>query len=124
MVKVLVIDDVEGVRMSIKVGLRNTGYEVTTAESYAEGLGQALSGNFDLILCDLKLPDKSGVEIIKELKASGVVTPVIAISGFIDAAIVKDAEKAGAVAYLPKPFLKNQLIALLESIVPSGGSKA
>ncbi len=121
MKKVLVIDDVEGVRKSIQAGLRGLGYEVSTAGTYAEGLSLASSGSFDVILCDLKLPDKSGVEIIKALKESGVTTPVIAISGFIDGRIVKDALSAGAVAYLPKPFSKGDLVALLASIIPAGG---
>jgi CheY-like chemotaxis protein len=121
MKKVLVIDDVEGVRKSIQAGLRGSGYEVSTAGTYAEGLGLATSGSFDVILCDLKLPDKSGVEIIKELKDSGVTAPVVAISGFIDGGIVRDALNAGAVAYLPKPFSKGDLVALLAGVIPPGG---
>lgn len=117
--KVLVIDDVEGVRKSIEIGLRGAGYEVTSAGTYAEGFGLATSRPFDIILCDLKLPDKSGVDIIRDLKGNNIGTPVVAISGFIDAAIVKNAKAAGAVAYLPKPFLKNDLISLLQSILPA-----
>lgn len=121
MKKVLVIDDVEGVRKSIQLGLRGLGYEVSTAGTYAEGLGLAASDSFDVILCDLKLPDKSGVEIIKALKESGLTTPVVAISGFIDGGIVRGAMDAGAVAYLPKPFSKGDLVALLASVIPQGG---
>ena len=119
--KVLVIDDVEGVRKSIEIGLRSAGYEVTSAGTYAEGFGIATSRTFDIILCDLKLPDKSDVEIIRNLKENNIDTPVVAISGFIDAAMVKNAKEAGAVAYLPKPFLKGDLIMLLESIIPVEG---
>lgn len=121
MKKVLVIDDAEGVRKSIQAGLPGSGYEVNTAGTYAEGLSLATSGSFDVILCDLKLPDKSGVEIIKALKESGITTPVVAISGFIDGRIVRDALSAGAVAYLPKPFTKGELVELLARVIPSGG---
>ncbi|MBI3582085.1 MAG: response regulator, partial [Nitrospinae bacterium] len=78
-------------------------------------------GSFDLILCDLKLPDKAGVEIIKALKESGVTTPVISISGFIDGRIVKEALDAGAVAYLPKPFSKADLVELVARFMSSEG---
>jgi DNA-binding response OmpR family regulator len=117
---VLAIDDVEGVRKAIEMGLRNSGYDVTTAGTYADGIGLAVSRPFDIILCDLKLPDKSGVDIIKALRENKINTPVIAVSGFIDAATMKNALSAGAVAYLTKPFLKKDLIAILESVVPSG----
>lgn len=118
MKKVLIIDDVEGVRRSVEIGLRGAGYEVTTAGTYTEGFGIATSQTFDIILCDLKLPDKSGVEIIKDLKENNINTPVVAISGFIDASMVQNAKAAGAVAYLPKPFLKGDLLMLMESIIP------
>lgn len=118
MKKVLVIDDVEGVRRSIEIGLSSAGYKVTTAGTYTEGFGLATSQTFNIILCDLKLPDKSGVDIIKALKENNIETPVVVISGFIDATMVENAKAAGAVAYLPKPFLKGDLLMLLESIIP------
>ena len=120
MKKVLVIDDVEGVRRSIQVGLASAGYEVVTAGTYAEGLGLATTGVFDVILCDLKLPDKSGVDIIRSLKETGVVTPIVAISGFIDGAVVREAENSGAIAYLPKPFKKADLVSLLARLFAPG----
>ncbi len=113
----LVIDDVEGVRQSIKIHLRGAGYQVSTAGSYTEGMMMATRQLFDVILCDLKLPDKSGVEIIKDLKEQNITTPVVAVSGFIDAAMVNSAKAAGAVAYLPKPFLKSDLLALLAGVL-------
>jgi CheY-like chemotaxis protein len=119
MKKVLVIDDVEGVRMSIRLGLGDL-YHVTDVDTFERGVAHALTNEFDVILCDLKLSDKAGPDIIRELKATGAKAPIIAISGFIHAYAVADAEKAGAAAYLPKPFQKKDLIAVLERFAPSG----
>lgn len=121
MKRVLVIDDDKGVRKSIEIGLRGAGYSVTTAGTYEDGFGLATSQSFDIILCDLKLPDRSGIDVIKDLKKNNIAIPVVTISGFIDSTMVKDAKDAGAVAYLPKPFLKKQLLDLLKSIVPGEG---
>lgn len=115
--KILVIDDDEGIRKTLKINLGKLGFDVELAATFSDGLILATLHKFDLALCDLKLPDNSGCEIIKTIKEKNINLPVVAISGFIDCKTVEDALAAGAVEYLAKPFKKEKLLAILESIL-------
>jgi two-component system response regulator FixJ len=108
--KILVIDDEAGIRRSLEIHLRGAGYDVCAADTFARGLGLTLLGEFDLIICDLKLPDKSGIDIIRELKAQNANVPVVALSGFQDGHMIEQAKAAGAVEYLVKPCPRQMLL--------------
>lgn len=115
--KILIIDDEAGIRRSLEIHLRGAGYDVCAADTYAKGLGLALSGEISLIICDLKLPDKSGAEIIRELKAHNASAPVVALSGFQDRQMIDDAKAAGAVEYLVKPCPRQTLLDTVRNIL-------
>jgi len=108
--KILVIDDEAGIRRSLEIHLRGAGYDVRAAETFAGGLGLTLSGELDLIICDLKLPDKSGPDIIRELKAQNANVPVVALSGFQDSQMIDEVKAAGAIEYLVKPCPRQMLL--------------
>ena len=99
----------------LEAHLKGAGYELTMAESGVKGIEVAASGGFDLILCDLKLGDENGLDIIKTIKSAHRETPVIALSGLIGEDIVALAAEVGADGYLCKPFTKKALIALIDA---------
>lgn len=115
--KILVIDDEAGIRRSLEIHLRGAGYDVCAADTYARGLGLALSGEIALIICDLKLPDKSGADIIRELKAQNANVPVVALSGFQDRHMIDEAKAAGAVEYLVKPCPRQTLLDTVRDVL-------
>lgn len=116
MTKILVIDDEAPIRNVLKIHLQNASYEVSTAATGKEGVELALSNEFDLILCDLKLPDMSGIDIIKTVRISNKTVPVLAISGFIDNDVIDEVNSIENVGYLSKPFLKEELLSALSDI--------
>jgi DNA-binding NtrC family response regulator len=115
--KVLIIDDDEAVRRVLEIHLTGSDYDVSSAKNAREGLELANSECYDLVLCDLKLPDKSGIEVIKELRTEHINLPIVVISGFIDEHIANEVRSAGAVEYISKPFLKKTILSLLSRIL-------
>ncbi len=106
----LVIDDESSIRMVLNLHLTHAGYEVTQCSTGSEGLEFAISGAFDLVLCDLKLPDISGVDIIRSVRKNCKNTPIVAVSGFMNEDLISEVTATGNVGYLSKPFLKRELL--------------
>lgn len=109
MSKVLIIDDEISIRRTLKDILEYEKYEVQTAEDGIVGLDLFKQDKFDLVLCDIKMPGKDGIEVLEEMMQIGD-TPVVMISGHgtIDTAV--DAIKKGAFDYISKPFDLNRLL--------------
>ena len=101
--KVLIVDDEPGIRDSLRLLLQNS-YEVITAADGAEALSLAGSVTPDLVLLDLILPKVDGIEILRQLKESGVNTPIIILTATNTVKTAVQAMKYGAVDYLNKPF--------------------
>lgn len=115
--KILVIDDEAGIRRSLEIHLRGAGYDVCVADTYTRGFDLSLSGGIALIICDLKLPDKSGADIIRELKARNSNVPVVALSGFQDRQMIDETKAAGAVEYLVKPCPRQTLLDTVRDVL-------
>lgn len=104
MKKILLVDDDERILSVYEIGLKTAGYEVVTAKDAATALALTSTTKFDLVLLDEMLPDKSGNEILKELKANEATkgTTVAILSNFGHEEIVKEALNLGAVDYILK----------------------
>ena len=114
---VLVIDDDENLRDTIGVLLEREGFKAVLASDGKSGLDQASLGKPDLILADLRLPDISGFEICKRLRASGVKTPIIVLSAVgeeIDKVLLLE---TGADDYVVKPFGTRELLARIRAVL-------
>ncbi len=70
--RILVIDDEKSLREFLTILLEQEGYEVTTAESVATGLERLHKQTFDLVMCDLKLPDGTGLEVLADARKNHV----------------------------------------------------
>ena len=110
MSKILIIDDEKSIRSSLREILEYEKYEVEEAGDGLEGLKMIKSGNFDAVLCDIKMPKMDGIEVLDKIIDDGEDFPVIMISGHgnIDTAV--DAIKKGAFDYISKPLDLNRLL--------------
>jgi len=105
MVAVLVIEDDAAVRFSLLSALEAMGYTVETAVNGVEGVEKCVPGAFDLVITDLIMPEKDGIETILELKLNNPDLKVVAISGGgrnVD--IMETTYRLGADCALTKPF--------------------
>lgn len=104
MARILVVEDDVKIRSILKEILEDKNHEVEEASDGQEGLKKLEQGNFDLCLCDIKMPKMDGLEVLEKAKGKGVPTNFIIISahGTIDIAV--EAVKKGAFDFLQKPF--------------------
>ena len=107
---ILVVDDEEGIRITFEFFLSNEGYDVSTAESYDECLVLLMEKEFDVIVADIFLGEKTGFDLISELRARNVNCPVLIITGDPTAEGYTTANTLGAIDYIPKPVLKDTLL--------------
>ena len=113
---ILVVDDDEGIRLLVKKYLNENNYLVTTADT-AENADQKIKLiNFDLIILDIMMPGKSGLEFIKENK-NKLETPVILLTAKGEAIERIEGLEIGADDYLPKPFEPRELILRIQNIL-------
>ncbi len=107
--RILVIDDEAHIGLGCARALRPLGYEVETCQDPRIGLETALTGGFDIILLDLMMQGLGGLDILKHLKAAGVASEVVIITGHSTVETAVDAMKHGAADYLCKPFTPDEL---------------
>lgn len=118
MSRVLVIDDDKFVRTSIRAVLEGAGYEVSDSSDAETGLGLQRANPFDVVIVDLIMPNKEGLETIRELRRDFSSLPIIAISGGGDIVrknFFQAAELFGAQITLEKPFDGGDLLAALNT---------
>ena len=102
--RVLVIEDDPGVGESIRLLLEHLGCHPELATNGAEGYTRAQSGEFDLLITDLRLPDRDGLSIIRGIRETGVDLPMILMTSFSSLQTAIEALRCGALDYIIKPF--------------------
>ena len=102
--KVLVVDDDEAIRISLKQVLVKEGHITTVAENGLLALEQLKRNHFDLALVDLKMPGIDGMSLLKEIRNHDPSTDVVIITGFATVETAVEAIKYGAYDYIQKPF--------------------
>ncbi|MFH2219127.1 MAG: sigma-54 dependent transcriptional regulator [Pseudomonadota bacterium] len=116
MKKALIIDDDRNILTTLEMYLEDKGFETVTAASGDEGLLCFSNKPPDLVLLDMKLPDRDGLDVLKEIVTSGIKTHVLMITAYATIETAVSAVKMGAFDYLPKPFVPGQLDLLLERL--------
>jgi two-component system OmpR family response regulator len=111
MPRVLIIEDEEKMARMLTRVLREEGYAVETAGDGRTGLGRALDDTFDLLIIDWMLPERSGVQVVRGLRAAEVHTPVLMLTARGQVEDRVEGLDAGADDYLPKPFALPELLA-------------
>lgn len=115
MAKILVIDDERAIRDTLKEILEYEKHEVTTASNGAEGLEQLKSATYDIALCDIKMPQMDGIEVLQKIVEISPDTQVIMISGHgnIDTAV--EAIRKGAYDFIEKPLDLNRILVTIKN---------
>ena len=110
---VLVVDDESGILDTLRILLRNEGFEVATAQGGKAGLEQIRAGTHDIILSDVRMPQVSGLDILTAAREQDPVTPVILMTAQASLQSAISAVNSGAFYYIQKPFSNDELVAIL-----------
>src|SRR5262249_46384619 len=129
MARILVIDDDDLVRATVEAMLQSAGHEVLNASNGDQGLRQLEAGLVDLVITDVFMPQKEGIETIREMRRRGIKTPVIVVTGGpsvrldtlrqADINYLQVAKTFGADAAMQKPFTRQQLLAVVDELLAS-----
>jgi two-component system, NtrC family, response regulator AtoC len=111
--RVLVVDDEESLRHMLQVFLDREGYEVVSVGSAAQALAELDRREFDCLLCDVRMPKVSGLDLLDDLRRRGAVPTVIVMSAYGSHALALDAMKRGAYDYISKPFSPDEMLLVL-----------
>jgi DNA-binding response OmpR family regulator len=116
--RLLVADDSETVLLMLKRRLEMSGYDVLTATDGHEAVARVeeAGGELDLLLLDAMMPGKSGIDALREIRASGVKTPALIISAHLDAQEPGLLEEIGADGCVPKPFEWESLLERIDEL--------
>ena len=120
MASILVIDDEKSIRNSLRDVLEYEGHSITEAENGMEGLSSIRSSDFDLVLCDIKMPKMDGSELLEMALESKPELNIIMISGHGDIETAVDCIKKGAYDYLAKPLDLNRLLVIVRNGLEKG----
>jgi two-component system response regulator RegX3 len=115
-IKVLVIEDEESFIDALTVGLEREGFEVTTATDGQEGLALFTEGQYDMVLLDLMLPKKSGLDVCRDIRLSSNV-PIIIVSAKGEEVDMVLMLEVGADDYVTKPYRLRELVARIRAVL-------
>ncbi|MEG0296691.1 MAG: response regulator [Clostridium sp.] len=107
--RILIVDDEKNIRISIERCLKSEGYDLEVACNGEEAVNFIRQNKYDLILLDIQMPKKSGIEVLKEIRKQGIITKVIMMTAFGTVDIAVDIMKLGAVDFICKPFTVRQI---------------
>src|SRR5690554_710459 len=123
MPKILIIDDEVEICFILDKFLTKKGFEVKTCYIGKDGLAILAKNIFDLIICDFRLPDYTGLELLKEIKANRQENKVIIITGYSDIRMAVEVIKYGAVDYITKPLFPEELLSLITETISNPPEK-
>ena len=117
--RLLLVEDDLFLREAFRMMLQDAGYQVTEASSAADAIAAVELDKPDLILLDLGLPDRNGLEVARQLKAEPRTADVVivALTGRVGAAEQKECAEAGCAAYFAKPISPKELIKKLPELL-------
>jgi DNA-binding NtrC family response regulator len=111
----LLVDDDHNTLASLSRAFRLAGHEATVCDNAARAIDLLRGDSFDLILSDVVMPGKSGLELLADLKKAGVKTPIVLISGQANIEMAVKATKLGALDFLEKPLSTDKLLVTVEN---------
>jgi len=121
---VLIIDDEAAIRQVMSASVSRAGHSVDTAANVKEASAKLVRGDVDVALCDIKMPDGDGVELVRSFLGSGIDTHFIMVTAFASVETAVEALRAGASDYIVKPVRNEELMHRLAQIDSMRGLKA
>jgi len=115
--KILLVEDEEGLILTLTDRLQSEGFSVTSANDGKKGFDAAVSGQFDLIILDVMLPKKNGYDVCRDLRQKGITTPILMLTAKGETIDKVLGLKLGADDYLTKPFEVIELLARVEALL-------
>ena len=115
--RLLLIDDDPNTLASLSRAFRFAGYEASVCDSAARALELVRTERFDVIFSDVVMPGKDGISLLEDLKAGGITTPVVMISGQANVETAVRATRLGAVDFLEKPLSTEKLLLTIENVL-------
>ncbi len=123
MKKLLIIDDDLDMCTLLSRFLKRNGFDVEVAHSATKGLLKFKEDNFDIVLCDFRLGDKDGKDVLQEIKNESPETIVVIITGYSDIKIAVDVIKMGAYDYITKPLIPDEVLKVLKDALEAPESE-
>jgi len=114
---ILLIEDEQALRSTLSTRLRGEGYVVDTASDGVEGYEKATTRPFDLIILDIMLPHRSGLDVCRDIRQAGLATPILFLSARHQTTDKVIGLKLGADDYVTKPFKAAELVARIEVLL-------
>ena len=119
--RILVLDDDPVVTLSCKRILGAEGYSISTVEKGEDALNKLSKEDFDLLISDVRLPDISGIEVLKEARIIKPKTDVVIITGYPTLEDAKESSKLGAAEYIEKPFTPDFMLNVAKKVFDTRG---
>ncbi|MAF30662.1 MAG: response regulator [Pseudomonadota bacterium] len=119
--KILTVDDSASIRQMVTFTLKQAGYEVVEAEDGVQGLSKAQAEAPHLIITDLNMPNMNGIEMIKGIRQQPQhkFTPILMLTTESDDSKKAEGKQAGATGWIVKPFNPEQLIKVIQKVMPA-----
>jgi DNA-binding NtrC family response regulator len=114
---ILVIDDEAEIREGLELLLKTEGYQVSMADTGQSGLARLGEHPFDLLLLDVSLPDRNGIELLKDIRRLNPNLPIVLITAYGSIEMARAAFKSGAMDYITKPWSNDELLAQVAQAV-------
>ncbi len=120
---ILVVDDEEVIRDTLRIHLEKEGYRVVTSENGLDALEALKEDEVSLVITDIKMPKLDGFGVLEHARKNYGYVPVVMLTGYIDVELAVDAMKMGSFHYLTKPVRKKELIATVEDALKKTDSE-
>src|SRR5436305_11249426 len=115
--RILVVDDEADIRESLEALLTLEDYQVDLAENATEGQHKIETGSYDLVLLDLMMPDRSGMEVLRDVRERDAETPIFMITAYGSVEVAVNALKSGATDYFSKPWDNEKLLIEIDRMI-------
>ncbi len=115
--RILLVEDEPAIALALEDRLTRTGYDVEVASDGLTAFSRASTAHFHLILLDLLLPGKSGIDVCRDLRQLGILTPILMLTAFGETTDKIIGLKIGADDYMTKPFDQAELLARIEALL-------
>jgi DNA-binding NtrC family response regulator len=119
--EILIIDDEPSIAEALTLILEDQGYEIVLARCGRDGIREAVSRAFDVTITDLRLPDMTGLDVLKAVRAQNPDSRVIVITAYGSTEMIRELKACGAFEVLKKPFLPSEIISLIEGALKDRG---